>query len=70
MQLSDSYELYQWLETQDLLRSKPPFWWPEYGSFEVVVGAVLTQNTKWEKVEHSLQNLRDNDEAIPLNHEL
>ncbi len=35
-----------------------PYWWPKSGSFEVVVGAVLTQNTKWENVERALQNLR------------
>ena len=61
MELTDSYELYQWLDKQDLLANKPPLWWPHYGTFEVLVGAVLTQNTKWDKVEHSLQNLRDND---------
>ncbi|CZE47591.1 3-methyladenine DNA glycosylase [Campylobacter geochelonis] len=32
-------------------------WWPNYGSFEVVVSAVLTQQTKWENVEKSLLNL-------------
>ncbi len=61
MQLSDSLELYQWLEKQDLLASKPPLWWPSYGTFEVIVGAILTQNSKWEKVESSLANLREND---------
>lgn len=33
-------------------------WWPNFGTFEVVVGAILTQNTKWQKVELALQNLR------------
>lgn len=33
-------------------------WWPNSGSFEVIVGAILTQQTKWEKVEKSLENLR------------
>ncbi len=61
MELSDSYDLYLWLERQDLLAEKPPLWWPAYGTFEVVIGAILTQNTKWEKVERSLQNLRSND---------
>ena len=32
-------------------------WWPSYGKFEVVVGAILTQNTKWSRVESSLQKL-------------
>lgn len=33
-------------------------WWPNYGSFEVVIGAILTQNTKWQKVESALLNLQ------------
>lgn len=39
--------------------------WPNYGEFEVVIGAILTQNTKWSKVERSLQNLKDNDILSP-----
>ena len=37
---------------------RDPYWWPHSGSFEVVVGAVLTQNSKWESVEKSLKNLK------------
>jgi len=58
--LSDSYELYQLLEKQDLLKNKPPLWWPEYGSFTVVIGAILTQNSQWRRVEKSLENLEGN----------
>lgn len=39
--------------------SRDPYWWPNSGSFEVLVGAILTQQTKWENVEKSLQNLRN-----------
>lgn len=35
------------------------YWWPNSGSFEVVIGAILTQNTKWSGVEKALTNLRD-----------
>lgn len=42
----------------DLLAGCEPLWWPRAGTFEVVVGAILTQQTKWEKVEASLENLR------------
>ncbi len=56
--LSDSYELYQLLQKQDLLKNKPSMWWPAYGSFEVVVGAILTQNSQWKRVESSLKNLQ------------
>ncbi|MBN2721435.1 MAG: 3-methyladenine DNA glycosylase [Campylobacterales bacterium] len=33
-------------------------WWPNSGTFEVIVGAILTQQTRWEKVEESLVNLK------------
>lgn len=36
----------------------PQDWWPGDGPFEVVVGAVLTQNTAWKNVEKALANLR------------
>jgi endonuclease III related protein len=33
-------------------------WWPAQSPFEVVVGAILTQNTAWRNVEAALNNLR------------
>lgn len=36
----------------------PQAWWPAASSFEVIVGAYLTQNTSWKAVERSLENLR------------
>ncbi|MCF6192631.1 MAG: hypothetical protein L3J76_05835, partial [Candidatus Hydrothermae bacterium] len=33
------------------------FWWPARTPFEMVVGAVLTQNVRWERVEQSLRLL-------------
>ncbi len=35
----------------------PQDWWPAETPFEVMVGAVLTQNTSWTNVERGLQNL-------------
>ena len=32
-------------------------WWPARSRFEIMVGAVLTQNTAWTNVEHALANL-------------
>ena len=46
------------LKGLDLLKDRDVWWWPNALSFEVVIGAVLTQNTKWENVEKSLQNLK------------
>lgn len=50
-------EVLRYLERFDLLKDAPRYWWPSAGSFEVVVGAILTQNTTWKNVEKSLANL-------------
>ncbi|MDD4855752.1 MAG: 3-methyladenine DNA glycosylase [Sulfuricurvum sp.] len=57
MELSDSLELFNALERLELLENSPRLWWPEYGTFEVVIGAILTQNTQWNRVQISLENL-------------
>jgi endonuclease-3 related protein len=36
----------------------PMRWWPARSSFEVIVGAILTQNTAWSNVELAIINLR------------
>lgn len=36
----------------------PQHWWPAESDFEVIVGAILTQNTAWTNVEKALANLR------------
>lgn len=36
----------------------PQGWWPGDGSFEIMVGAILTQNTSWKNVEKAIANLR------------
>jgi endonuclease III related protein len=36
----------------------PQHWWPAKTSFEVILGAYLTQNTSWKAAERSLANLR------------
>lgn len=36
----------------------PQQWWPAESPFEVMVGAILTQNTAWERVEAAIANLR------------
>ena len=36
----------------------PQFWWPAESAFEVMVGAILTQNTAWINVERALKNLK------------
>ncbi len=43
---------------KNLLRTlKPSGWWPAQTPLEVIVGAILTQNTSWTNVEKALKNL-------------
>lgn len=44
----------------------PQGWWPAETAFEVMVGAILTQNTAWSNVEQALARLRS---RIPLSAE-
>lgn len=50
-----------WQEIFDLLLAHfgPQGWWPGDSPFEVMVGAVLTQNTNWTNVRQAISNLRD-----------
>ena len=34
-------------------------WWPGETPFEVIIGAILTQNTSWQNVEVAIKNLKD-----------
>ncbi|MFY9527994.1 MAG: hypothetical protein WBC04_12940 [Candidatus Acidiferrales bacterium] len=51
----------------------PQHWWPGDTPFEVIVGAILTQNTAWTNVEQAINNLKRENlmspealEQIPL----
>jgi endonuclease-3 related protein len=39
----------------------PQHWWPAESPLEVMVGAVLTQNTNWQGVEQAIDNLKRNN---------
>lgn len=39
----------------------PQHWWPAETPFEVMVGAILTQNTAWTNVEKAIADLREAD---------
>ncbi len=43
----------------------PQGWWPADTPFEVIVGAVLTQNAAWQNVEYALEHLRHADALDP-----
>lgn len=57
--IENSFDLLVYLNKLNLLQyCEDEFWWPHSGTFEVIVGTILTQNTKWENVEFSLVNLK------------
>ncbi len=37
----------------------PQNWWPADSTFEVIIGAILTQNTSWQNVEKAILNLKN-----------
>ncbi|MEO0071017.1 MAG: endonuclease III domain-containing protein [candidate division WOR-3 bacterium] len=39
----------------------PQHWWPGETTLEIIIGAVLTQNTTWKNVEKAIANLKEND---------
>lgn len=43
----------------------PRNWWPGESPFEVVIGAILTQNTNWTNVEKAIRNLKDTNVFTP-----
>jgi endonuclease-3 related protein len=61
------------MQTEDFLtvqrlllkRYGPQHWWPGETPFEVMVGAVLTQNTSWRNVTRAIANLRARDLMEP-----
>jgi len=56
----DSFELLVALKDAGYLQTTvDPLWWPNSGTEKVVIGALLTQQTKWERVEASLALLEE-----------
>jgi endonuclease-3 related protein len=48
------------LQIYELLykRYGPQHWWPGQSRFEIIIGAILTQNTNWQNVEKAIINLK------------
>ena len=55
------------MEIYNLLMDKfgPQHWWPGDSRFEVIIGAILTQNTNWTNVEKAIINLKNTDSLSP-----
>ena len=54
MSLDKLMEIYKLLYD----RYGPQHWWPGQSRFEIIVGAILTQNTNWANVEKAIANLK------------
>ena len=46
-------------------RFGPQNWWPGETQFEIIIGAILTQNTNWANVEKAIKNLKSADLLTP-----
>lgn len=56
--IDNSFDLLCRLKASGYLQTtRDSLWWPQSGTQKVVIGAILTQQTKWERVEESLANL-------------
>ena len=44
----------------------PQHWWPGDTPFEVMIGAILTQNTNWTNVERAIQNIKKEKLLTPV----
>jgi endonuclease-3 related protein len=43
----------------------PRHWWPAETEFEIIVGAILTQQTSWKNVEKAIKNLKNENLLEP-----
>lgn len=46
-------------------RFGPQYWWPGETPFEVIIGAILTQNTSWKNVEKAIDSLKYSGHFTP-----
>ena len=44
----------------------PRYWWPADSPFEVIMGAILTQNTSWKNVEKAIGALKERNMLDPI----
>ena len=44
----------------------PQHWWPGETPFEIMIGAILTQNTNWKNVEKAISNIKNKDLLNPF----
>lgn len=58
MQSNDLFFLLDEIYKKDF--DKNPFWWPEFGTWKIILSAILVQNTKFQNAQKALDNLEEN----------
>jgi len=55
-----AYELFSALYQKNLIDIKTnPFWWENCGTFQTLIEVFLTQQTKWQKVQASIEHIKN-----------
>jgi endonuclease-3 related protein len=58
--IENSYELLVKLKEIGYIKDDVDrYWWPSSGTIESMIGAILTQNSKWQKVQKALENINN-----------
>lgn len=62
---SQKERILKWIYEQLFKVFGPRHWWPGDTPFEIIIGAILTQNTAWTNVEKAIKNLKAQDLLEP-----
>ena len=63
--MAESAARIRWAYESLLGEFGPQGWWPGGGPFEIMVGAILTQNTAWRNAERAIQRMRERSAMTP-----
>ena len=63
--MTDSGARLRWAYESLLTEFGPQEWWPGGGPFEIMVGAVLTQNANWRNAQRAIERMRERATLTP-----
>ena len=63
--MTDTGARLRWAYESLLAEFGPQEWWPGGGPFEIMVGAVLTQNANWRNAQHAIERMRKRAALTP-----
>ncbi|MEW6618359.1 MAG: endonuclease III domain-containing protein [bacterium] len=62
---SQKEQVLNWIYERLFKAFGPRHWWPGDTPFEIIIGAILTQNTAWTNVEKAINNLKEHNLLEP-----